>query len=361
MSGRQKPSEMTILKVITTTECGEILEEQSEPTLLDTWSPHMYRGRKILDIPSRKWLAKGWLPQDSLIVVYAPAGLGKSFYAHALALEMARGGPWVGYQLKPANVLYIAAERGTELRDRSEAWEQHHECLLPDSFLLLDVPRPPQLTNSSQVSALCELIERESITFVVLDTYARMTEGIDENSSKDTGEMIGCLDQIHKATKGGIVLIVHHTGKNAQAGLRGSSAFLGAVDMTIELSGGAPNIKANVVKSNAGAAPIPEWYKITPIELPALEGEWGTRSVAVLVHTGAPATNPAVEAKVIEIFEEYAPNSISTKELLEALTEAGVEMKPTTFKQTILKPLKDRGLITLTGSTNRAKWSLVQD
>ena len=128
MSERKKPSELSL---VTTHEAGEILEAVPELTptekTLERWSEHTYKGEQILEIPPRRWLVPGWLPLDSLMAVYAGPGVGKSFYALSKALEIARGGSWVGTPLEAAPVLYVAAERATELRDRAEAWSKYYK------------------------------------------------------------------------------------------------------------------------------------------------------------------------------------------------------------------------------------------
>ena len=358
-SNRMKPSQMPALTLLKSTSAGEVHIQQTVPTVLDTWATYIYRGKRLLEIPNRKWTIKGWLPQDAIIAIYAPPGVGKSFYALSLALEMASGGEWIAKSVPPVNVLYVAAERGTELRDRAEAWSIFNNELLPDSFVLIDVPHPPQLTDSKQVEALCALVERESAKFVVLDTFARMTEGIEENSSKDTGVIIRAIDQLRLATHGGTVMVVHHTGKNSSSGLRGSSALLGAFDLTIEISGSGSNIETNVRKSNSGPTPMSEWFKIKSIELPTLDGEWEPRSVGVLEYTGAPAKNPEYEKMVLEILDEFGTLGATKKEIHEALVEKGVNnVTPTYVYRTILAPLQKREILCTTGSTNRLKWHL---
>jgi len=353
---RKKPSQLPPLALVTSTNAGEILIQQQAPTVLDSWETHIFRGKRLLEIPNRKWTIKGWLPQDSIVGVYAPPGVGKSFYALTLALEMANGGEWIGKSLSPVNVLYVAAERGTELRDRAEAWSIFHDQLLPDSFFLIDVPHSPQLTDLKQVEALCELIERESIKFVVLDTYAKMTEGIDENSAKDTGIIIRAIDQLRLATNGGSVLVVHHTGKSSSSGLRGSSALLGAMDLTIEITGSGPNLETNVRKSNSGPIPFAEFFKITSVELPTLDGEWEPRSVGVLEYTGAPAKSPEHEAMVLEILDEFGSLGATKKEIIEAMAAKGADVKESYVYRTILSPLRKRGILQTSGSTNKLKW-----
>jgi predicted ATP-dependent serine protease len=87
-----------------------------------------YVGSDILDMKPRRWLVGGWLPLDALVLLYSAPGVGKSFYALSLALQVANGGDWVGESFAEAlPVLYVAAERPTDQRDRAEAWSLYFD------------------------------------------------------------------------------------------------------------------------------------------------------------------------------------------------------------------------------------------
>lgn len=69
----------------------------------------------------------------------------------------------------------------------------------------------------------------------MLDTLARCMVGGDENSARDAGLAIEQLDVIRRRT-GACVVAIHHTGKSAEAGARGSSAFEAAADTVLQIS-----------------------------------------------------------------------------------------------------------------------------
>lgn len=67
-----------------------------------------------------------------------------------------------------------------------------------------------------------------------MDTLARSFGSGNENAPQDMGEFIqGCDDLMHEF--GATVLVVHHTGKDAQSGARGHSSFFGALDTSMTL------------------------------------------------------------------------------------------------------------------------------
>jgi hypothetical protein len=356
-----KPSEAA--KVIQLT-AGEVIEEVPELTevekLLARWN--ILRGSDILALPPQEWKVKGWLPSDSVTAIYAAPGVGKSFYALSLALEMARGGEWLGTPLEAVPVLYVAGEKLTTIRDRQEAWSIYHGEPLPSNLLTPDFSesRTPQLTNPAQVEALCQMIRENSVRFVVLDTYASMTEGIEENASGATGQIMGALSEIRKATNGGMVQVVHHSGKDSSKGLRGSTAFLASVDMTIEIaSGGEGRMSARVQKSNAGASPLPEWYQLEIVPLPNYKGE--SRSSAILKSTGAPALGGNLASQIIDFFRtNYPTGSASKSEILTDLTEAGTKCSDSHLRRH-LKALVEAGALVPIGKGNQARYSLPEE
>jgi hypothetical protein len=66
-----------------------------------------------------------------------------------------------------------------------------------------------------------------------IDTLAQAGAGIDENSSEGMGEMIAVFQELQQRT-GGTVLVVHHSGKDEKAGMRGWSGLRGALDFAIK-------------------------------------------------------------------------------------------------------------------------------
>jgi KaiC/GvpD/RAD55 family RecA-like ATPase len=278
-----------------------------------------YVGSDILDMKPRRWLVGGWLPLDAAVLLYSAPGIGKSFYALSLALQVANGGDWVGESLAEAlPVLYVAAERPTDQRDRAEAWSLHYDEDIPKKFTLMEAARPPQLTNPLDVEAICQEVREMGAKLVVLDTYARMTLGLEENSSSATSPVVEALDQIRKATDGGTVLIVHHQPKSGNTP-RGSTALLGGVDMTILLTKSDGQIKATVEKANAGREPMPIYYALEPVVLPPEPGEEACRDGAVLVSAAPPQRGAEIAGLIVDMSREGFPDGASRRDFLSSL------------------------------------------
>jgi hypothetical protein len=350
------------LQVVKSTEAGEVLEEVAPLSEIDRriayFKSHLLRGSQLLEMKPQSWLVPNWLPSDAVVAVYAAPGVGKSFYALTLSLEIARGGSWIGTPLEKQRVLYVAAEKATTLRDRAEAWCLFHGEEFPQEFLMEPPPTPPQLNRPIDVEALCRLIKEEQARFVVLDTYAMMLQGVEENSSKESGAVIDALSQLRQATNGGTVLIVHHSGKDSSKGLRGSSALLAAVDLTIEISSnGVGRLQANVRKSNAGTEPMAEHYTLNSFNLGNHDEE--ERMSAVLIGTGAPAANPELEAQLLEILAQSPHEAMTATEMRNELNEyCPKPLSRSSFERQALNPLIKAGRIVKQGKTKSTKYLL---
>jgi hypothetical protein len=66
-----------------------------------------------------------------------------------------------------------------------------------------------------------------------VDTFAQVTPGANENAGEDMGMALRNARVIRDAT-GAMVILVHHSGKDASRGARGWSGIKGAADVEFE-------------------------------------------------------------------------------------------------------------------------------
>lgn len=358
MSERKKPSELAL---IASTEAGsvhELIPEKSKPEQIrDSWTLH--RGNEILSLAPQTWKIPNWIPNDSLVMIYAEPGVGKSFFALSFALEVARGGEWLGTPLTPEPVLYLAGERLSTLRDRCEAWTRYHREELPQRFFMPEFNgHAPHLSEEDTVEAISLLIKEQGIKLVIIDTYATLTAGINENSSEDTGPTMASLSKLRESTCGGTVAVVHHSGKNKANGPRGSTAFMASADIAIKISsGGDRQISAAVEMTNSGTKPLEEWYEIETVPLEPLDGE--PRSSAILKATGAPKHDEALEELVKQALSTCVEGSLSKPKLRAAVVELrGKTISESHFDRVALKGMIARGEVIMTGKAASTRYQL---
>ena len=333
-----KPSEFPHLRAIGEGEVGALDLQLSPMQLLaKKWRSRLYSGDEILNaIKPREWFIPSWLPRDGVVSIYGPSGVGKSFYALAMSLELARGGNFISHKVDPCSVLYVAAERATDQRDRLEAWQLHHDRKAPQNFHLLAAS--PQLTNELEVNELVTIIQEQNARVVVLDTFARMTLGMDENTTKEMGPVMDALDRLREATNGGAVIVVHHTGKDATKGARGSTAFLAALDVGILLTGSSQDIHAKVDNSNAGPDGMMEHYKIQEVALPPLGSPTdAARLGGVLLGTYAKDAAGSLDELVLEVLEGTGIDGLTARQILDALSDEGHPSSQANFSKAITR------------------------
>ena len=170
----------------------------------------------LLALPPPEYLVEDVLVQDTLAVLYSPAGAGKSFGALDLALSIATGTPWQGRAVKSGAVVYIAAEGGAGLGQRVRAWMTKHQVARIDNawFVLGAV----NLLDEDEVTAFLAELSEVAVKplLLIADTLARCLVGGDENSAKDMGIAVAALDRLREAL-GCTALVLHHTAATTTA------------------------------------------------------------------------------------------------------------------------------------------------
>ena len=188
-------------------------------------------------LPPTEYLVKGVLPSNGLAAIFGPSGSGKTFVALDLLMAVACQTDWFGYKVKNAPVIYIGLEGKSGINNRIQAWRIKNPNLTPANFkIILD---NFDLMNKANVVELAQAIIDAQMHqgVIVIDTLNQASPAADENSSQDMGVIIKYLKLLQEST-GGLVLIIHHTGKNTSQGLRGHSSLKAALDANIEVVGG---------------------------------------------------------------------------------------------------------------------------
>lgn len=202
---------------------------------------------ELRDLPPLAWRVRGVLPAVGLAALYGPSASGKSFLSFDLACAIAEGRRWFDCRVEAAPVVYCALEGEAGFKLRAQAWEASRGRALPDGLRMM--LQPFKLTAPEDVIDLATVVPAGAV--VVLDTLNRAAPTSDENSSKDMGEILEAAKTLQAAC-GGLVVLVHHTGKNAAAGLRGHSSLFAAMDAAIEVSREGDRREWKVAKSKDG-------------------------------------------------------------------------------------------------------------
>jgi hypothetical protein len=214
--------------------------------------------------PPLQWLVKGLLVEGGLSTIYGPPGTSKTFVALDLALHIAHGMEWFGRRTVEGGVLYVSGEGASGMLLRMKAWRQEKGDGTRAPFVL--VPSSVNLYDEEgEADVLIDDVKAHGaalgvpIRLIVLDTLSRMIGSGDEDKARDINMVVQRAEQVQRET-GAHVLIVHHSGKDRDRGMRGSNALLGAVDASIEVSrheeSGICEGKIAKVKDGSAVAPF---------------------------------------------------------------------------------------------------------
>jgi len=185
--------------------------------------------------PETVWIIKGVLPRAELAVVFGESGAGKSFFVMDMALAIDRGIDWRGKKTKKMRVIYVAAEGAGGIRGRLMAYCNQHGLKLGDIHLGIIEATPNMLDKQDALNLARSILAAGGADLIILDTWAQVTAGANENSGEDMGKALAHCKGISRAT-GAMMLLVHHAGKDLTKGARGWSGLRAAADCEIEIS-----------------------------------------------------------------------------------------------------------------------------
>lgn len=260
----------------------------------------------LRDLPDPEPLIDNVLDQASVALLYGKWGTGKSFLALDWAACVATGRRWQGRQTHQRRVLYVAAEGAYGLKQRVEAWETGWKTEIPDDALHI-LRRPVNLTLGREAADLADLIATNGYGLVVLDTLARCMVGVDENSARDCGVVVDVLVRLREATPDGrgVILPVHHTGKDGRTS-RGSSAFEGGADTVYSLNIDEGTVLLNREKRKDGPEHDRHRFKLDSVP--------GSGSCVISATSGV-ESSPRAEALLATFCHHFSASGASKTEL----------------------------------------------
>jgi hypothetical protein len=234
-------------------------------------------------------LIEGLVYLDSLIWLQGKPGHAKSFLVLDWAGCVGTGQRWQGYRTRPGTVLYLIAEGATGVKQRVRAWEASAGKPMRGVYFL---PVAVQAGDEARWTALCQLVAELAPSLVVLDTQARITVGMEENSSQDMGVFVDRIEQLRAASRGAAVVVVHHQGRDGEH-LRGSSALDGAAETVVRVKKDDDRVTVECVKQKNAVDFDPIDLRLIPYDFSAV---LGLIEPGASVHIGTPAVKRLVSS-----------------------------------------------------------------
>jgi hypothetical protein len=224
-----------------------------------------------VQLPTKsQYLIKHLLGRGDMAAIYGPPGVGKSFIALHVAACIAMGRPFAGRRTRAMPVLYVGLEGEAGIRRRMLGL---HTTMGPFGKMLARMRTPTLFSRGdfgdagerflTDAIACLRECSAQDVGLVVIDTVWRAMAGDDENSAQDMGAFVARLKRIQDAT-GVAILLVHHSGKDVDRGMRGSSSLLGALDLMLKV--GDDKVIA-VEKNKDGPDGAKIGFKLRPVDL----------------------------------------------------------------------------------------------
>jgi len=196
-----------------------------------------------LQLPAREFIVEGLLATNSLAMLAAWRGIGKTMVAMYLAVEVARSeGRFFEWSIpKPRRVLYVDGEMpAAELQERLQKFAGNEPLerldILASEHFYQQILAPLNLADPVHQAKFLALLEQlaqlgRQPELIVLDNKSALSTGTDENSNSEQDIFLAFLRLLRH--RGHTVLLVHHAGKGGDQ--RGASRNEDFLDLSIKL------------------------------------------------------------------------------------------------------------------------------
>ena len=220
---------------VTTDDFEAVDDEKPQPNKAEVKAMFTaVRADEFAKRPSPGWIVKNLLPNAVIVVLFGQTGSGKSFAVLDISRAIATASSWREQKVRGGRVIYVAAEGAGGFRNRLVALAEHTAADLSALDLSIINAAPNMMDKAQALEIAKAVLAAGGASVVVIDTFAQVMPGGNENSGEDVGKVLAHCQGIHRAT-GALVLLVHHSGKDEAKGARGHSSLKGNADAELEV------------------------------------------------------------------------------------------------------------------------------
>lgn len=182
--------------------------------------------------PPIKWVVDNLISEASVNVFYGEPGIGKTWTLLSMAVHVAEGTKWLGFEVsEPGNVLIVDEESGERrllyrLRVVLKGENGNEQTPIYTNSL-----SGFKLNISQEFAYLQKMIEETDAKLLIIDSLSASMDG-DENNKQDIQPVFNNLRKLANLTNCAII-VIHHSNK--KGGYRGSSAISGSVDLMVKV------------------------------------------------------------------------------------------------------------------------------
>ncbi len=185
---------------------------------------------------SEHWLLRGWIPKQTITLLHAKGGKGKTRLVGHICRVIINGGQWGDYYAdKPGHVLFIETDQG----DRVTAEQLKEQGYLDDSpevqerFSILSDWKIEQFGILRQKIAEIKAKDPDANVLVMIDSLSSVsTQSLYSENDQEYARPLMRLRDIAEKNDA-TFLVIHHSSSQGTA--RGSTAIYNSVDQVWKL------------------------------------------------------------------------------------------------------------------------------
>lgn len=237
-------------------------------------------------LPVMGYKVAGLIPNSGVGQIYSNSGCGKSFTLMQLCHCLSEGWQFCGRPVKrcAAYCFHLEGDGGLPKRLAAfDRWMEEAGKTLDGQGRLYYRTVDFSIADPDMSSLTQTILDNgDEGALVVIDTQAQATAGKDENSALDMGLVLKEARSLAKAIRG-VVLLVHHVGKDASRGGRGSSVQRADFDFQIEAQRDGDTIVWRTTKERdeADDQSVRFKLKLYPDVVQDEDGKWQSSCVAI--------------------------------------------------------------------------------
>jgi hypothetical protein len=332
---------------------------EAVPVAVKPPTPYTLRqARDLHALPRPQWLVEDLVLERSQVMIFGQSGAGKSFCNLHLACCIAGGLPFHGRPVKQGAAVIVLLEGYEDYRRRLPA--QLRELGLPEDAPVYLIDGNEQgkprfrLKDPDARQALIDTLRPLQPVYVSIDTAARATAGLDENSNSDESVVLECLDRIQQEI-GSAVGLVHHAGwSNDHA--RGASARRAGMDLELHLMrSGTRKLELKVTKARSARDGYSFHAELVSVVL---------TQETTLVYRPVTAAQVALSQDdrlhaILDELADHAPDGLTRDRLAVQCDMKKKDGKIVSTFNKDLKTLREQGLISAEGTKARKKYHII--
>jgi RecA-family ATPase len=292
----------------------------------DDWPDIIPLSEALIDPPPlADVLIEGILRKGHKMLISGPSKAGKSFFLMELAVALANGEKWIGFQCRKSRVLYINFEIDSascihRFMDIRAALQQYHgmDCSHSDDLMIWNL-RGHAMPLNEMVPKITAKCKDFNLDVILVDPIYKVLMG-DENNASDMGAFCNEFDKIANLLHCSVIYCHHHSKgaqgfKKAMDRASGSGVFARDPDAQLDMLEIEPPDEymdattdtAWQIESSLREFPniIPKriWFRY-PLHEEEVDGELKHQPIADGSKGGRP--NKIDDEKIETYFDEYA-------------------------------------------------------